>query len=745
MATNYLIGKGELLTYPIDAPRKQPGEKKYPYSLIEAKSILIPQIEETIQFFNSLPKEAFPQNVAVAKLALHPSFIAKSYFPKLLLKQTGLTSVGSRTLRVRPRRLTKASSPIELETTEILVAGQRQDIQNIPQFISDINDDMPIANQLRELEFFQPMTAADRLKINFDEDDLSFGIFEIGLHYPPEEIECNLRLEFTLYANSLGFEVKSDFVFTAGRLMFLAVEGDAARVKDLASFSLVRVVRVMPKLRGVASVIRSASRGLEGALVDTEPLSKEPKVAILDGGLPLNNFLDRYVRKVFASDGAASDVPQYNEHGLGVTSAFLFGSIDPNIGLSTPYSYVDHHRILDSETDKQNPYELYKTLAHIETILLSRQYQFINLSLGPDLPIEDQDVHAWTAVIDSIISDGETLISVAAGNNGERDSSLSLNRIQVPADSVNVVSVGAADSLDDNWQRASYSAVGPGRSPGRRKPDLVAFGGRQENLFNVFAPGSGFTLNGVTGTSFSSPLALRTAVGVRATLGSDISPLAIKGLMIHAADPKNHSPLEVGWGKIPTSLDELIACEDGVARIIYQGELKPGKFLRAPVPLPENLTDGKVTIKATFCYASPVDPQDSSAYTKAGLLVTFRPNRDKKKTGAVNADSKSFFPSSEYRSEDDLRADLGKWETILHAENTFFGRTLLDPVFDIHYNAREFAGAGLGAGQPIRYALILTVVAKNSPNLYQDILARYEVLQPIVPEVNLPVQVEVAT
>ena len=45
---------------------------------------------------------------------------------------------------------------------------------------------------------------------------------------------------------------------------------------------------------------------------------------------------------------------------------------------------------------------LYKTLGHIETILLSRQYEFINLSLGPDLPIEDQDVHAWTAVIDSV-------------------------------------------------------------------------------------------------------------------------------------------------------------------------------------------------------------------------------------------------------------------------------------------------------------------------------------------------------
>lgn len=744
MASNYLIGRGELLTYPIDAPKRSPGEKKYPYSLNEAKSVLLPQITEAIQTFKAIPEQAFPHNLAVARIALHPSFIAKSYFPKLLLNQAGLTSVGSKTLRIQPRRTTKVSSSPNVETTEIFVAGQLQTLENLPHFINDINEEMPISDQLRELEFFQPMLAADRLRIDFDKEDLSQGVFEVGLHYPPDETSFDLRSEFVSYASLFGFQAKSEFIFTAGRLMFLAIEGDPARLQDLANFSLVRVIRVMPKIRRVTSVVR-AQTSTKDPDENLEPISKEPRVAILDGGLPSNNFLDRYIRKLFDCDGIANDVPDYNEHGLGVTSAFLFGSIDPQIGLERPYSYVDHHRVLDSETNKQDQYELYKTLGHIETVLLSRQYQFVNLSLGPDLPIEDQDVHAWTAVIDSIISDGETLLSVAAGNNGERDSSLSLNRIQVPADSVNVMSVGASDSSDTNWTRASYSAVGPGRSPGRRKPDLVAFGGKEQNFFNVFAPGSGFLLNGVTGTSFSSPLALRTAVGVRATLGSNISPLAIKALMIHSAELSGHNPLEVGWGKIPNSLGEIIYCDEGVARIIYQGELKPGKFLRAPVPLPEDLNDGKVTIKATFCYASPVDPQDSSAYTKAGLLVTFRPHKQKKKEGAANAESKSFFPSSEYRPEDDLRADLGKWETTLHAENNFMATSLSEPVFDVHYNAREFAGAGTGSGQPIRYALIVTVIAAQRPTLYQDILTRYSVLQPIIPEVEVPVRVEVST
>ena len=51
-------------------------------------------------------------------------------------------------------------------------------------------------------------------------------------------------------------------------------------------------------------------------------------------------------------------------------------------------------------------------------------------------------------------------------------------------------------------------------------------------------------------------------------------------------------------------------------RVVYQGELKPGKFLRATLPLPAGGLQGKIRLKATFCYASPTDPQDAVAYTR---------------------------------------------------------------------------------------------------------------------------------
>ena len=86
-----------------------------------------------------------------------------------------------------------------------------------------------------------------------------------------------------------------------------------------------------------------------------------------------------------------------------MSSAFLFGPIQPNGTAARPFAYVDHLRVLDKDAETEDPLELYRTLGFVEQVLLSRQYQFINLSLGPDLPIEDTDVHAWTSVIDDLL------------------------------------------------------------------------------------------------------------------------------------------------------------------------------------------------------------------------------------------------------------------------------------------------------------------------------------------------------
>src|SRR5690606_37492403 len=120
----------------------------------------------------------------------------------------------------------------------------------------------------------------------------------------------------------------------------------------------------------------------------------------------------------------------------------------------------------------QNPYELYEVLNRIDDILSEKKYEFINFSIGPCLPIDDDEVHAWTAVIDQYLSTGNIVATIAVGNDGEGDPSIYANRIQVPADCVNGLAIGACDVPDNNWKRANYSSIGPGRSPGLMKPDL---------------------------------------------------------------------------------------------------------------------------------------------------------------------------------------------------------------------------------------------------------------------------------
>ena len=377
----------------------------------------------------------------------------------------------------------------------------------------------------------------------------------------------------------------------------------------------------------------------------------------------------------------------------------------------------------------------------VEQVLLSRTYQFINLSLGPDLPVEDKEVHAWTSVIDDLLNDGDTLMTVAVGNNGMRDHELRYDRVQVPADCVNALAVGAASNTETPWTRAPYSAVGPGRSPGVVKPDLMAFGGDPaQKYFHVLSPGTKPSLAPQLGTSFAAPYLLRSAVGIRAMLGPTLTPLAIKALLVHAADPADQDKLEVGWGKVPEDIMSVITCPDDVARIVYQGELKPGKYLRATLPLPDGGLTGNITLSATFCYASPTDPQDAAAYTRAGLDIVFRPHDGKIQEKSSHAKTRSFFDMKQFATEHERR-DQGKWETALHGKQDMRGSSLQNPVFDIHYNAREFGGKAVGADK-IRYALIISVEAPKHTDLYNDILRAYaKTLVPIQPQVSLPVQI----
>lgn len=735
--TNFLIGRGELLTHDIKGPRRKPAKAEV-YTFQQAAVRLTPQFAKTAAALDKLPSNACPGDFGVARLTMNPSYIARSFFPVAMLRSVGLESVGSRTIKVLPDAWTKKGAPQECATTELFVAGKRQAFRNLKGWIQEVDPDSDEALDLAHVEKFSAFAPKQRIAKYANENG---RFFEVGIHLLPDENPLFVQRAFAKFAKDAGAKVHSDMGFTAGNLWFVPVEGNKSDIERLAEFVFVRVIRPMPKLRSMRPAQPTAGVSIGCGLPTGQPLSSEPKVAILDGGLPKRHTIGPWLRSYRVLDEGAEDAPNGPDHGLGVTSAFLFGPIEPNTIAARPFAYVDHLRVLDKDTENDDPLELYRTLGFIEEVLLSRQYQFVNLSLGPDLPIEDTDVHAWTSVIDDLLSDGDTLMTVAIGNNGTRDRASGNARVQVPSDCVNALAVGAADDTEANWARASYSALGPGRSPGVVKPDLMAFGGDGAKYFHVLSANKTPVLAPALGTSFASPYLLRSAVGVRAILGAELTPLAIKALLVHAADPSTHDKLEVGWGKVPEDLMSIITCPAGVARVVYQGELKPGKYLRAALPLPNAGLHGSVRLTATLCYASPTDPQDAAAYTRAGLETVFRPNHKKVADGKANADTKGFFDMKKYATEEERRSDMGKWETVLHGTKRMRGSSLNHPVFDIHYNAREAGGRATGA-EKIRYALIVTVEAPKHVDLYNEILRAYATtLVPIQPQVSLPIRI----
>lgn len=743
---NFLLGKGERLTEQVRVP-SGPVNKIPPYTFSEAKMRLKPMLDGVVKGIESLPSNACPNDLAVATITLNPEYIAKTYYPADLLRAVGLHTVGSRARKIIPEKKSKNREPNETITTELFVIGKRIAFKNWADNIQEWSEISPGANDLIEIEEIS-FTEPDKKVKNIDNNDEKI-VYEVVLHLDEQSSEIRYLDLFKNYLNELGIKASFKRRFYSGRLCFLEFEAPKKSAKDIATYSLVRVVREMPKLRLLRPTIRS-SNNINGVSVDLpnlEAIGKQIKTAIFDGGIPDNHPICKWATP-YDTSGVGPAVEKLLEHGVSVTSAFLFGHLDPKATIPQPYSLVDHYRVLDVEPG-QNPYELYEVLDRIVDVISTKKYDFINLSLGPCVPIDDDEIHSWTAVLDDYFSDGNTLATIAVGNDGEGDPLINANRVQVPADCVNALSVGACDVPDSNWQRASYSSVGPGRSPGLIKPDLVDFGGSIHRPFLTLDLNDGNKLFPTGGTSFSAPSVLRLAAGIKAHFGSSLSALAIRTLLVHSAEDANIPKFEIGWGRVARNLEDIVTCDDRMMRVVFQGKITASKFMRAPIPLPNGVLNGMIKIKATLCYATSVDPHHPGNYTRSGLEVTFRPNKNIKRkvedweNEPLHAKSKSFFGKVKkaFQTEEELRRDALKWENCLHAEHRFKGTSLHEPVFDIHYNARS-EGHNDTSNQELQYALIITVEAPKIFDFYDQVVRRYatqlEQLQPII---DIPLKV----
>lgn len=727
---NLMLGYGENLVSDLPNPTVHGGGKSHPYTdRDEVYTRLYPQMTATFDYVSNLAEMYCPGGNAVFRVDLHPAYLAKSYFPANLFDRFGLRVVGSRFEELVPAKVLNGPDGVPVKTLELYVAGKRENIDLLTRHLKDAD----LFESVRRIERIRAFSPHER--IIGDAAALSdVRIVELVLH--SDRYDDSIVRAFDNLSKRFGAEpVLKKRIQTAG-LCFLPLRVKTPDVLDvLEPFSFLRLMRKMPRLRSI-------SREMAGEIVPVPRMHLPPcpaverKVAVFDVGCEISSELAGWVEGY----NLPNRLPGPVLHGTMVNSALLFGPMTPG-QTPAPVCPIDSYQIVDPN-DSSNEFELYEALERICQILDTRDYEFVNLSVGPDLPISDNEVHAWTAKLDEKLASGQMLMSIAVGNNGEMDEASGNARIEVPADSVNALSVGAATASGESpdWDNTSYSAIGPGRMPGIRKPDVLDFGGCDGNKFGIMDP-VGSQLMFLMGTSFAAPNALRKCIALRQKY-PELRPLAIKAIMIHSAikHRDNHTFIKHGYGALPSNLDRFVVCADDEMTIVYQGRLEPRKYVKAVIPVPDNLM-GKVTIKATLCYATNVDSETPGNYTRSAIDLKLRPNLAKMTEDANRPKTRPFFVPAQYSSESNLR-EYGKWDTVMQGELTLnANRSIEQPFFEMHYMAREGVNYNCDAGE-IPYALVLTVKAPKTPNLYESVLAAYHnKIRPLL-EVGLPIEIQ---
>lgn len=795
---NIVLSAGKEMMSPVKVPL---GPRKSPvvYGFQEAAARLSFEAELASTALDDLPSNACPADEAVAFLTLHPRFIAKSFYPAEFFDAAGLRPLGSRRRRVTPLRGDPG------DTAQYYVAGTRAQFRELPNRLRDWgnsgatlevefagSDDKLLEramadpqtlgrgpSQLVRFENIQAVEPAERLGALGEGEVITL---EAVLHADEEDPRHDLILDtFARFVTQLDGNADLERRINVDGLTFLPVVLPRTRSREFGGFAFLRYARASAPLSRLHPVmdLRGRPASESSAKVSSLPsptVRGDIRVAVIDGGVddagPLAGFVTTRELPGIGPADADSVV-----HGTGVTSAVLFGPLLPGEPVKAPFASVEHVRVIDNKTHEDDPFELFTVLKRIQEAMTGgAPYDFVNLSIGPVNPVEDDQPHAWTTMLDSILADGRTFATIAVGNSGEADRASGNARLLPPSDAVNALAVGAANVRASPWTRASYSCVGPGRRPGLVKPDVLSFGGSPGHPFWVLDGVQPLAMRATAGTSFAAPALLRTAIGLRATYGSGLTAVGLKALLVHAAEtPAPHLLKstsedearavleECGWGRVPLDPEELVLGPTSSVRIVYQGRLRAGSTTRITVPLPEQL-QGMVTVTATFCFATHVDPQDPVSYTRSALSPVFRPDSRKVDEGADaleiegdanletdaptrrerHANSRSFFRASRLKLREGEQRTLGfKWEPVLHGTERLRSNSLHDPVFDVHYIARH-RGDDARPTAAIPYALVLTVDAPKVVDLYDRVLTRYRtLLQPLRPTSTIAVPIGV--
>lgn len=772
-----LLTGGERLRREIPPPRgvNRPSPL---FDAVEAAAVLSPQVAQIRRIAEAMPEDLRGPRIIFAA-ALHPNFLAATHFPTQLLSFADLVPVGS-VPALGLRRTERGPASDEL-TKAVLLAASDAGLQRLESLLDqpDIAERPGLWADVRKFAEMRLRGPDEVVRLPAQVGAGEVLTWEAVLHQPAqlgetegrEEIEAIFE-KFLRLVRAIGGSdaVRPAFRREVDGVTFVPLRLAAEQARELARFNPLRALRPMADLRRWG---RAAPSLLPFAPVSSghEPQTAV-RVAVFDGGYdPDCPFVGPHTRpyRATSEDPAPEDV----DHGHAVTGAVLYGCRAPGEVLPAPIASVDHYRVLPPAADEErDPWnlDLLRVLQEITDVLRTRWYPIVNLSLGPRIPVRDDEApHVWTAEIDRLARERRILFVTAAGNNGLGDDLRGENRVQPPGDAVNALVVGAcAERSARHFRRAPYSAVGPGRWGGRVRPTGVCFGGDlQAEPFYALLPHGRWREE--EGTSYAAPLVTHALAGLAGILGEQVAdPATLRAFAVHGAERSTvgHRLHELGYGRIPEDLTGLLECTPERSTVLYRDEIRRDRVHELPLPVPPGLPpEQRVTLRLTLCYTGATDVADVVDYTSSGLEIRFRPHsrvfrfshpKTREPIGVfdtvLDAARIASYPEDaikrggrpvarsvkRVRSEQERRAE-GKWETTLVGRISGAAGRLFEPVLEVAYYARA-RGRLLRADRasPLTYALLVSVETPGFP-VHDQVEAHFEALTPV--EVPLRLQV----
>ncbi|MEU9965225.1 S8 family peptidase [Streptomyces malaysiensis] len=751
------------------------GSKYHPYTLADSQRILGPQAQMLRNTARALD-EKLRANHVVFEAKLLPNYLANSYFPEKLVKLLGLTALGSRP--ATGDLVLRSRTELDVPTKSLIIAGDNDSLERLTHILSgDTLDrrEKGAAEDLRRFSDIHLPRVTEIVKESagvVSEPAEEREAFEAVLHPDPDlpgisrrPLSGEIFGKFERYIRSLGGEVVSDRRDVVGGLTFVPVLLPSGKAKEAAAFNPLRSIRKMPRIRPVPAIpLRSAPGVSKPAPPPAE--SDAPEVLIFDAGVDVSSdFFAGSVSQIELTEKSA--FPGCIEHGSAVTGAVLYGNVEAGSRLQSPQVRATHFRCIPGHDS--DGVELYWLLDQIQKRVADSDAMIVNLSLGPEVPVDDGEPHRWTAVLDALAYEKDILFVVAAGNNGE-EANKGENRVQVPADMANGLSVGACDRPHPEimWSRSSYSAIGPGRPGATVQPTVLAYGGDADRPFARMM-GDG-RLSYDWGTSYAAPLAAHGLAKLSTQLGDRCSASALRAFAIHFAEPHadSNNVLESGHGRLPADFSNALACSDRQVTVLYQAAIDRDQILGFTLPVPGGIDRGKVKMKWTLSYASPTDPTEAVEYTESGLEFTLRPHseiysfrdpenprrtvkvniqEDEDRVAALLEEGWKMSQQPSTRSQkvgpkasESSRRRGGKWETVMQGQDCLRARSLHLPRLDIEFLTRE-GGVLTRDSPPVDFSLVVTVESLSGLPVYDLAKADF----PVLSELPIPVPIRLRT